>query len=124
MRNKKKILEWLLTVVFIGEKKNSSIIDLLFSVMISSLARAQQKISFIMKALTDIITFDNQTRDKHIAEIYIRTDRVKETIPPTLKKSGSKMSLHRVSDSRYFLHCIGYSEKTEKTSNEDAQQGR
>lgn len=70
---------------------------------------------------TDIITFDNSTKDEISSDIFISIDRVKENAQ--LFEGGFEKELHRVII-HGVLHLLGYKDKSddeqkEMTSKED-----
>jgi len=111
IKNKKRLVDWLLAVAFIEQRRIEKI-DFVFCD--DQFLLSLNKKFLHHKTLTDIITFDYSERDKLIAEIYISTEHVKEN--STYFNVRYEDELHRVMI-HGVLHCIGYSDKTEKDKN-------
>jgi len=75
IRNKKRIVDWLLAVAFL-EQKEIEKIDFVFCDDEYLLLLNKKYLHH--KTLTDIITFDESTKKEIAAEIYISVQRVEE----------------------------------------------
>jgi len=107
IKNKKRIIDWLLAVAFL-EQKEIEKIDFIFCDDEFLLSLNQKFLHH--KTLTDIITFDDSSKKEIDAEIFISIPRVKENA--TYFKVGNEDELHRVMI-HGVLHCSGYGDKTE-----------
>lgn len=65
--------------------------------------------------LTDIITFDNSTKDEIASDVFISVERVKENA--SLFEGGFENELHRVII-HGVLHLLGYKDKSEAEQEE------
>lgn len=106
LSNKSKIINWILLVCYL-EKKEVESINYIFCDDDFLLRLNQQFLKH--STLTDIITFDNSTKRKIAAEIYISTERVRENAQKysnSFNEELRRVIIHGV------LHCIGYSDKS------------
>jgi probable rRNA maturation factor len=109
LTGKKKLIEWILLVCFL-EKRVLEEINYIFCDDTFLLMLNKQYLKHT--ALTDIITFDYSTRKKINAEIYISIDRVRAnaaTYKVSLAEELRRVMIHGV------LHCIGFTDKTNRT---------
>ena len=111
VKNQKLLINWFLTVAFL-ENKEIEKIDFVFCNDEFLLTLNQKFLKH--KTLTDILTFDDSTKRKISAEIYVSIPRVKENA--TYFKVGFIDELHRVMI-HGLLHCCGYKDKHEKERN-------
>lgn len=106
LSNKSKIINWILLVCYL-EKKEVDSINYIFCDDDFLLKLNQQFLKH--STLTDIITFDNSSKRKIAAEIYISTQRVRENAQKystSFNEELRRVIIHGV------LHCIGYSDKS------------
>lgn len=108
VKKRKLLIDWLLTAAFM-EHKEVEHISFVFCDDDYLLSLNREFLNH--KTLTDIITFDESTRNLLQAEIYISIDRVKENaaaFAATFDEELRRVMIHGV------LHCMGYSDKNEK----------
>jgi rRNA maturation RNase YbeY len=108
VKNKKQMADWLLTAAFL-EQKEIEHIDFVFCDDAYLLELNKKFLHH--RTLTDIITFDESTKQSLMAEIYISTERVREnaaTYGVSFSEELRRVMIHGL------LHCMGYGDKTEK----------
>lgn len=108
VRKKKQMADWLLTAAFL-ERKEIEHIDFVFCD--DAFLLDLNKKFLHHQTLTDIITFDESTKHRLMAEIYISVERVKEnaaTYEVSFAEELRRVMIHGL------LHCMGYGDKSEK----------
>lgn len=108
VKNRKQLISWLLTAAFL-EHKEVEHIDFIFcddDFLFELNSRFLKH-----RTLTDILTFDQSTRHRLKAEIYISIDRVKENA--VMYTTPFRVELRRVMI-HGLLHCMGYKDKNVK----------
>jgi rRNA maturation RNase YbeY len=106
---KKKLHDWILLVSYL-EQAIVVDIDYIFCDDEYLLKLNQHFLGH--KTYTDILTFDFSVNKEIHAEIYISIDRIKENASQfqvSIEEELRRVMIHGV------LHCLGYSDKTEKS---------
>ncbi|MEO6166301.1 MAG: rRNA maturation RNase YbeY [Chitinophagales bacterium] len=106
----KKIVKWILLVAFLERRE----VDEISYIFCESAYLLKLNRRFLHHSTyTDIITFDYSVKGKLSAEIYISIARVRENaseFKTTFTRELRRVMIHGV------LHCIGYSDKTNRTT--------
>lgn len=108
LTGKAQVINWILLVSYLEKKE----VDNINYILCDDAYLLKLNKQFLHHStLTDIITFDNSTKRKIAAEIYISTERVHEnaiSYRTSFHEELRRVIIHGV------LHCIGYSDKTQR----------